>query len=336
MVCGTCGIQALTPHVKAVSIFNAIISLMSVILGICGCISYTLNYEYIKVAPWSTLDVNWSPTGETNPPVSNDMHNYMIGGIRGGVEYWTVPHTRPESKYIKAPLPYADCMDKSITTGDHTYRSFCEPCDKASVAVVTFCSFALIAAAVAFLSHILRYTCDSYWWKDFSIVAGIASVVFGGIGASLALPCDTAFREWAEAQFGVDGASAVYDSYFPAGFVREYEVRYGSGLKVVVASFCMMIVLTTFSWLVPVEGEEKEEPATGCCGSAVSENDHKLVVQEEGAAGAAGADGAVVDPNAAAKALLMGAAMGALSDELPKAPEMPKVDIELPKMPKMW
>lgn len=221
MVCGDFGAPSLTAHVKGFSILNALLALLSVIFGIIGCVSYTNSNKSISTAPWTEYE-----SANTDTSLPNDQ---LAFGLRAYVEYTQV---KGSDKVFTSLVTY-----KSCTTGD-TAKDFCVTCDKSGAAVVSMCSLALIAAFVAFLAHLLRVSCDSAFNKDISVLGGITSVVFGVIAFSVAQPCDTAIKTFA-------AAISILTEI-------ENEVTFGLGAKLTASSFCLMLILTVFSLIIPV------------------------------------------------------------------------------------
>ena len=247
MVCGEFGLSSLAPYGKGISLFNALLSLICAILGVIGCVSYTLKEGAIRVAPWSVLDLGYTATGG-NPPValgSDGMHTYMYGGLKGGQTFVAVPGEK--DFHAEAPVAYADC--KTPITADSAvgtiYYPFCDACDKSSAAIVSMCSLALIAAFVAFFCHLLRSSCDSVFAKDMSVLAGATSFIFGVIALIVGLPCKSAFEDWIDTP--VTGVAAVADY-----FKLDYSFGFGNGAKVTVAAFAMILIITILSLFTPV------------------------------------------------------------------------------------
>lgn len=240
MVCGEFGVSSLAPYGKGISLFNALLSLICAILGVIGCVSYTLKEGAIRVAPWSVLDM-----GYTVPFSSLGMHTYMYGGLKGGQTFVAVPGEK--DFHAEAPLAYADCKTP-ITTASAAgtiYYPFCDACDKSSAAIVSMCSLALIAAFVAFFCHLLRSSCDSVFAKDMSVLAGVTSFIFGVIAVIVGLPCKSAIEDWINTP--VTGVAAVAKT-----FKLDYSFGLGNGAKVTVAAFAMILIITILGLFTPV------------------------------------------------------------------------------------
>lgn len=252
MVCGSFGSPALVPYNKGISFLNSLLAIIAFAFGVVGCVSYTNKQDAIISAPWLL----------STKEVSNDVV-YTASGIRSFVMYEKDDDNKidvneyPANSLESMPNPqtYEECQEDNnwkYLTYDLT-NSFdltqpipvalakrCKDCEKASVAVVTTCSFALIAAATAFMGHILRATCDSAFAKDVAFFGGGASFVFGLVSYTSFIPCAISSRDFSTL-VGAEGT-------------------FGVGAKLVAASFALAAAITCLTLAVPVpEVEQKEE-----------------------------------------------------------------------------
>ena len=226
MVCGSFGHQSLTPHASKISIFNAIMAILAVCFGIVGCVSYTNKSSSLENAPWMQAEFQMEPAKD----VTVDVDYYM--GIRS-----LMIQAEIDGLQTATITTYKDCMNDKEEDADQ--REACDKCDSAAVGTVTMCSFALIAAGVAFLCFIMRHSCDSAFAKDLGIVAGTASFVFGVISYTVFLKC----------------RNAIEDSDMEP---LNKEIKWGIGAKLVLGSFVLMLLITFINLITPVQEEEEE------------------------------------------------------------------------------
>jgi len=249
MVCAAFGHPALAPHVKGISIINALLALTCAIFGIVGCVSYTNSEKAISAAPYTVINMT---VLETKTTYNFGLRAYVLQTKTGSAD----------AKYSDIST-YKDCVAKQdalcqadATDCTHETVDYCKKCNKAGTAVVSLGSLALIAAFVTFLAHLLRATCDSTFGKDISILGGITAFVFGVIAFSVYQPCDTAIKA-AFAPLALLGAN----------------ITFGVGAKLVAASFCLLLIVSFFSLAVPVsqaEAEAEAVPTTEATGTAVT------------------------------------------------------------------
>jgi len=209
-------------------------------------VSYTVQKNAIRIAPWSVLHLDWN-LSSADPPTADSLHTYMYGGLSGEQTFIG----KPGDKNLSAedPVAWKDCQVFPPPTGGK-YYPFCQACDKASAAIVSMCSLALIAAFCAFFCHLLRSTCDYAFAKNLAVLTGLISVVFGIGAVVIALPCKTAVDDWIATP--ITGIAAVSKE-----FNLDYSIGFGNGAKVVIASFVMIFVVSILSLLTPVASTQE-------------------------------------------------------------------------------
>ncbi len=256
MVCARFGSPSLTARVKGISVFNALVSLLSTVFGIVGCASYTNSQDNISRAPWHVTYIKFK-TGDL------DAKAYIGWGIQSYL-YWTQVTGGDKSfgwtgynsafTYSSDPITYASANADNVASGAVISDSvdFAKTCKKASKGVVTLCSIALIACFVAFVCHLLRACCDSTFAKDLSVLGGTVAFILGIISYSLAVPCRTAIN-----------ASFIQQMATMSIPVDDYKYGYGIGSAVVAACFGMMIWTSLVSLVIPVAEAEKTPVPTG-------------------------------------------------------------------------
>ncbi len=258
MVCARFGSPSLTARVKGISVFNALVSLLSTIFGIVGCASYTNSQDNISRAPWHVTYINFK-TGDL------DAKAYMGWGIQSYLKWtqvtggeksfgWTLYKSTDNNA---EPVPYAAVKlvnDVLVAAGAQPTEStdYATACDKASKGVVTLCSLALICCFVAFICHLLRACCDSTFAKDLSVLGGTVAFILGIISYSIYTPCSNAINAYF-IQLMTDEKIAV----------DKYSYGYGIGSAVVAACFGMMIWTSLVSLIIPVAEAEKTPVPTG-------------------------------------------------------------------------
>lgn len=262
MVCGEFGAPSLTPYVRGISFLNALVSIVAVCFGIVGCVSYTNQFDAMAATPWM-LSLRKGKTDANTGVKADDI--YVASGIRSYVPY-TKKDGKKEIFEFKAyglaaiddlrpkyPMLYKDCTEPSkyeaslnqqskalggpLVFQDQTER--CKACNKASVTVVTFCSFALIGAALAFLGHILRAFCDSSFAKDVAVVAGSGAFICGLVSYAVFGRCARASRDYAT--------------------LTNAKGDWGVGAKLVLGSFVMCALITMLTLCTPVEDAVTDE-----------------------------------------------------------------------------
>jgi hypothetical protein len=272
MVCGEFGAPSLTPYVRGISFLNALVSIVAVCFGIVGCVSYTNQFDAMVATPW-LLSLREGKTDTSTGVKADDV--YVASGIRSYVPY-TKKDGKKEIHEIKEldltirnipkavtdpinalrpkyPMLYKDCTEPSKYETDFNaamkvvgqppqwqdQTERCKACNKASVTVVTFCSFALIGAALAFLGHILRAFCDSSFAKDVAVVAGSGAFICGLVSYAVFGRCARASRDYAT--------------------LNNAKGDWGVGAKLVLGSFVMCALITMLTLCTPVEDAVTDE-----------------------------------------------------------------------------
>jgi len=262
MVCARFGSPSLTARVKGISVFNALVSLLSTVFGIVGCASYTNSQDNISRAPWHVTYIKFK-TGDL------DAKAYIGWGIQSYLQWtqvtggeksfgWSLydqsdDNTEPVTYAALNLLQEAGAAISGQPVPEAT--NFAAACDKASKGVVTLCSLALIACFVAFICHLLRACCDSTFAKDLSVLGGTVAFILGIISYSIYVPCSNAIN----ASF-IQRMAANLPSPIP---VDQYHYGYGIGSAVVAACFGMMIWTSLVSLIIPVAEAEKTPVPTG-------------------------------------------------------------------------
>lgn len=259
MVCGEFGSPSLAPYNKGISFLNALCAILAVCFGIVGCVSYTNKFHAVTSVPWV---VNSYEYDKTSTNTADDNTGYIASGIRSFAVYEMDDGMKVKLEYASVPgvadslipsdntMTYADCMDSpyfaAIANLFPSYASQsdrCKTCDEAAVTVVTFCSFALIGAAVAFFGHVLRWTCDSPFAKDIAIIGGVGSFICGLVSYETFKKCARATKEWA------DSADATQ--------------QWGIGGKLVLGAFVVAAMVTTLTLITPVPPQDEKDEAKG-------------------------------------------------------------------------
>jgi len=230
MVCAEFGHPALAPHVKGISVLNAVLALLCAVFGIMGCVSYSNSEKAISTAPYTAMVLK-------NKSDKSTAAYYF--GLRAYVIFSKVGDADGEYGEINT---FKDCLaeqdtycEANPTQCQPESTNYCKKCNKAGTAVVSMCSLALIAAFVAFLAHLLRATCDSTFSKDISFLGGITAFVFGVIAFSVYRPCHSSIK-------------LASDIFVQMGA----EINFGTGAKLVAASFGMILIISLFSLSIPV------------------------------------------------------------------------------------
>lgn len=264
MVCGEFGSPALIPYGKTISYLNALLSVLAVCFGIVGCVSYTNHYDAVMNAPWTVSKTKFKGT-VYDGFFPDEL--YSATGIRSYIVYYKDGDEKKPFDKETYPNPannkittWKKCIedidaipedyvqpgtgfDKETLSGMDGYDR-CVACDKASVAVVTMCSFALIAAAVAFLCHIMRATCDSIFAKDVSLLAGILAFAFGVSAFGAYYDCAMEAKKYGDSD------------YVP---VKTETDGMGVGMKLTLGAFIVDLIILLFTLVTPVEPEQEAE-----------------------------------------------------------------------------
>lgn len=228
MVCGEFGSPSLAPYSSKIAMFNAVWSVLAVCFGIVGCVSYTNKANAIENASWMKVSM-LVPAGENSETMAEAKTFF---GIRSQVSEFTLGDLVVQSDVET----YEACAKEDPTD------EFCVECDKSAVATVSMCSLALIAAGVAFLTYVMRVSCDSAFAKDLGLLAGGASVGFGIISYSVFSKCHGVAKDMEEL---VDDADTM-------------SLKWGPGAQLVLGSFVLMFVVTVINLVTPVEQEAEE------------------------------------------------------------------------------
>lgn len=229
MVCGEFGSPSLAPYSSKIAMFNAVWSVLAVCFGIVGCVSYTNKANAIENASWMKMSMVTSAMDDDNSP---EVEAKIYFGIRSQVSQATLGDL-----VIQGDVEtYEQCAKEDPTS------ELCVECEKSAVATVSMCSLALIAAGVAFLTYVMRVSCDSAFAKDLGLLAGGASVGFGIISYSVFSKCHGVAKDMEEL---VDDADVM-------------SVKWGPGAQLVLGSFVLMFVVTVINLVTPVEQEAEE------------------------------------------------------------------------------
>lgn len=258
MVCGEFGSPALIPYGKTISYLNALLSVLAVCFGIVGCVSYTNQYDAVMNAPWTVSMTKFKGTDFAAFGFPDEL--YSATGIRSYIVYYKDGDEKKPFEEDNKITTWKKCIeeidaipedyvepgsgfDKESLSGQAGYDR-CVACDKASVAVVTMCSFALIAAGVAFLCHIMRATCDSIFAKDVSLLAGILAFAFGVSAFGAYYDCAMEAEKYGDSD------------YVP---VKTETHGMGVGMKLTLGAFIVDLIILLFTLVTPVEPEQEAE-----------------------------------------------------------------------------
>lgn len=228
MVCGEFGSPSLAPYSSKIAMFNAVWSVLAVCFGIVGCVSYTNKANAIENASWMKMSMA-APVDENSATMAEVK---IFAGIRSQIHQATLGDVVMQGDV----QTYEECAKDDPTD------EFCVECDKSAVATVSMCSLALIAAGVAFLTYVMRVSCDSAFAKDLGLLAGGASVGFGIISYSVFSKCHGVMKDMEELLDDADTLS----------------VKWGPGAQLVLGSFVLMFVVTVINLVTPVEQEAEE------------------------------------------------------------------------------
>jgi len=247
MVCATFGHQALAPHARGFSIFNALLTLIAGVFCILGCISNTNNEVSIFALPWVIFSVP--------PPVAGGVTQYSSFGLRGFIVYVLsgdgTPVYVPSSFILSnpgcpAPLyplvtTFAECANTACVPVDDLVNVYCTKCNTAGQGVIATLVISLLLAFLSFAGFLFRCCCDGTCWKDITVFGSIGAFGMGVASYSIAGPCKSAVEAFALKEL-------------PTGFTSGY----GKGAALVAASWSLVLSVSVVALMVPVPQAPKE------------------------------------------------------------------------------